>query len=217
MTLPFITEQKPFTLVECGNEQTGIIKLVKKGFISVAEQIELDAIAVSSYQYQLMVGELVYRIVKEKEVTQGIAQKAIEKPNENIVIAGDYLSDIKKIWEEYHNSKNNDLVRVTTIVKHRALSEEEVPEFEKFDTRKFMLSRQLIDWGNEQTKELPQALFQEILEFFVGERQGMERKDTLNPLVNETNSSEKEFNPALQTGENASGNSRKRKMKDSTI
>ncbi len=217
MNLPFITEQKPFTLVECGNAETGIIKLVKKGFISVAEQIELDEIELSSSRYRLAVGELLYRIMQEKNVTQQEATGAIDKPGENLEISGDYLSEINQlISDRYLDQKINDVVRVTTMIKHRGLSEEEISKFEKLDSRKFVIDRKLVDWDNNRTKELPQDLFVDILKFFVGEQQGTETEEPPNPSVTETKSSEKELMPESQTGEKSSGNSRRRKTKGST-
>lgn len=202
MTIPFITTEKPFTLVECGNEDTGIIKLVKKGFISVAEQMDLDKIAVASYQYQLMVGELIHRMITEKKVSSEEAQAAIQNPTKNILVAGDYFKDIEKVWEQYHESRHNDLFRVTTAIRHRSLSEEEIKKFQKLKasaTRQFMIGREPIDWDEKQTKQLPQQLFQEILGFFLGEQQGT-GKDNPNLSATETKPLKPESKVVLPTG-----------------
>lgn len=221
MTTPFITTQKPFTLVECGDEETGIITLIKKGFISVAEQMDLDQISVSSYQYQLMVGELIYRIVNDKKVSEEEARKVIQNPDKNILVAGDYMVDIRNIWDKYYEFRNNDLVQVTTAIKHRSLSEMEIGQFLKLPpnapnaTRKFVIGREPKDWNNNKTKELSKALFQAILEFFLGEQQEPEG-DQLSRLVREIKPSDKVLSTAHQIGENASGDCKKHKTKDLT-
>ena len=217
---PFIISQKPFTIVECGNEATGIIKLVNKGFISVAEQMELDQIAFNSYKYQLLVGELICKLIQEKGITQGQAQKMIESPNQYLSVVGDYLKDIELIWEKYYDSKNDNLTRVTTAIKWRSLTSEECEKFEKLkgtETMRFMQERDLIDWGDALTKELPQSLFEEILEFIVGEQRETEEKGApLSLSKKEMNLSDNKLSSEPRTGENTSGNSRKRGTKGST-
>lgn len=218
-SLPFITEPKAFTLAECGNAKIGVIKLIKKGFISVAEQQELDSVALKSIHYQLQYGELIVKIVNNKKVSYEEAEKVINKPTENLSIAGEFLADIKKLHEGHYALAHDDLFKIAVILKYRSLTNKQVEEFERLDSieqQQFLLKIEPIDYKQEDIKQLPTQLYEEILEFVLGEQMGEEKADLGKRFSSEMNSSENLLMQEQQTGENCTGNFKESETNDLT-
>lgn len=216
MNTPFIVTPPKIELITVGNEQTGQMTLLKLGYITVAEQMELDDNWTATQELQIAATRLIAKLCKELSISATLATEVISFPLENAELAGNYIDEIEDVL--YNQGAINPKIiikEVHTAIRWRALRQEDIKALQSLIdendwsvAQRFCNQRQIWeDWQIADTEALPMELFNQIRGFYASERVKKLILDPL-PLEKDLISSKDSIGKESPTGKKSTGKSK---------
>lgn len=211
MSFPFVISPQKIELVRLGSSVTGEICLIKKGFISVAEQQALDNIDYLESKTHLKATQLV-KLIADQEgidtklaadfIQQAIYKKDVQFSDTEIMtkymeISEKYEAEINELWKsQVESTPERILYKVLVYLRYRLIRSEELIAIQelldlsdweglrKYCDRRSILTDQEISLNF--VKGLSADLIEEIKLFFANEREKKLEPKGNTTLMNES-------------------------------
>lgn len=156
-TLPFVVQPKNFTeVVRIGNDEIGIIEIVRKGYLSVAEKAFVDNVMQGSEGVANVVF-LANKIAKESKVTAEKAYLAITE-----VMQGNIEGKLNQLVYENHSEEVSAITgKMAESMQRRALAAATI----------LIQTRINHEWGFEDTLKLDPQFIEQLVDLYDKEEQ----------------------------------------------
>jgi hypothetical protein len=182
--LPFQTKPKE-PEIETIETPEGKLYLLRRGFITVSEQVEIEESLLQNSRSLLAALKLVSRICQERGLSRDEAAAVLDNPSSHLAIASEYETEFAEILNSQADlGSSGRLKEVTVFIRHRAIDPDRIKSGK-------ILSGTFIgcsDWSEGDTELLDQATYRAIGEFIDRERSGG-KKPTKTPTTSRGGSS----------------------------
>jgi len=162
-TLPFVVQpKKKFSKVKIGTEQTGVLEIERRGYLTVSEKAFVDGVTQGTDGITAIVN-LATRIGSKTKHTTEEAFNAVMK-----AVQGDMTDPFAvKIREDYPDELSAILSQMTDAVQKRGIAAATILIRSRIDS----------EWTLDDTLEQDPALIQAFADFYTEEESGLSPGD----------------------------------------
>jgi hypothetical protein len=189
----------------------GVLHLIKLGYISVVEQMAIEAEVLKASTVHLQLLKLVRKICEQEGISREEAAAILDDPTSNMAIASRYTEDLEGILQNQAElGAKGRLEEVTAMIRFRAVHPSAFDESGKIlpdcceGSRVRSQYVGIPDWTAADTLGLDQELYKQIAAFADAERAKKSRKPpelrNKSPELNDLSSEELSIG-AISTGD----------------